>query len=53
MCGRGVWKRDVAVVNGGAAPTQATATDGATLGVLFSIQLLLPVTCGTNISFGP
>ena len=53
VCGRGVWKRDGGVVNGGTAPTQATATDGATRGVLFSIQLLLPVTCGTNISFGP
>ena len=52
-------ERDWGVISGGTVPTQAAALvavlshRGATRGLLFSIQLLLPVTCGTNVSFGP
>lgn len=53
VCVEGVWKRERGVISGGTVLTQGAATDVVTWGVLFSIPLLPPVTCGTNVSFGP
>ena len=53
MCVEGVWKRKRGVTSGGTVLTQGAATDGVMWGVLFSIPLLPPVTCGTTVSFGP
>ena len=53
VCVEGVWKRKRGVTSGGTVLTQGAATDGVMWGVLFSIPLLPPVTCGTNVSFGP
>lgn len=54
MCAEGVqkrWGRDANL--GSSLSVTCSDTDGVTQAVLFSIQLLLSVTCGTNVSFGP